>query len=241
MTALFQRGPAEEIPRFQINVDRVTIDRRAIDSAVCCVQSFVRDPLFTQRNFFTDNGISMLLSAVNVPGSVCEDSVYDPWAVICPEGYAAVVPDLHKAYDVVVVRRKEARDTSERWFGVASVPSSAVGETSGQQAVRISNVVEVGQVEYLPQSVSVIQAPSTSFAIKSPGMAKQKKSETPAQTADKRRFEFDDESVVLPKGREVYFDDFSFAVAPRDDEKTVSSRRSGRSRRAAPVFQSSPR
>ena len=149
MTALFQRGPAEEIPRFQINLDRVTIDRRAIDSAVCCVQSFVRDPLFTQRDFFTDNGISMLLSAVNV------------------------------AYDVVVVRRKEARDTSERWFGVASVASSAVGESSGQQAVRISNVVEVGQVEYLPQSVSAIQVPSTSFAIKSPGKGKQKKVRRP--------------------------------------------------------------
>ena len=76
--------------------------------------------------------------------------MYDPWAVICPEGYAAVVADLQKAYDVVVVRRKEARDTSGQWFGVASVASSAVGESSGQQAVRISNVVEVGQVEYLP-------------------------------------------------------------------------------------------
>ena len=114
MTALFQSGPAEEIPRFQINLDRVTIDRRAIDSAVCCVQSFVRDPLFTQRDFSTNNGISMLLSAVNVAGSVCEDSVCDPLALICPEGYAAVVSDLHKAYDVVVVRRKEARDTYER-------------------------------------------------------------------------------------------------------------------------------
>ena len=108
MTAICQRGPAEEIPRFQINLDLVSIDRRAIDSAVCCVQSFVRDALFTQRGFFTDIGISMLLSTVNVVGSVCEDSVYDPWAVICPERYAAVVSDLRKAYDVVVVRRKEA-------------------------------------------------------------------------------------------------------------------------------------
>ena len=179
MTALFQRDPAEEIPRFQINLDRVMIDRRAIKPAVCCVQSFVRDPLITQRDFFTDNGISILLSAVNVAGSVCEDSVYDPWAVICPEGYAAVVSDLQKAYDVVVVRRKEARDTSERWFGVASVASSAVGESSGQQAVRISNVVEVGQVEYLPQSVSATQVPSTSFAIKSPGKGNRRKVRRP--------------------------------------------------------------
>ena len=180
MTALFQRGPAEEIPRFQLNLDRVTIDHRSIDSAICCVQSFVRDPLFTQRDFFTDIGISMLLSAVNVAGSVCEDSVYDPWAVISPEGYATVISDLKRlkgAYDVVVVRRKDARDTSERWFGVASVASSVVGESSGQQAIRISNVVEVGQVEYLPQSVSAIQVPSTSFAIKSPGKGKQKKRE----------------------------------------------------------------
>ena len=183
----------------------------------------------------------MLLSAVNVAGSVCEDSVYDPWAVISAEGYAAGVSDLKKAYDVVVVRRKDARDTSERWFGVGSVASSAVGESSGQQAVRISNVVEVGQVEYLPQSVSATQVPSTSFAVNSPGKVKQKKIETPAKIAVKRRFEFDDESVVLRKGRGVYFDDPNIAIALGDEDKTVSSRRSGRSRRAAPVFQSSPR
>ena len=140
----------------------------------------------------------MLLSAVNVAGSVCEDSVYDPWAVISPEGYAAVVTGLKRAYDVVVVRRKDARDTSERWFGVKSVESSVVGESSGQQAVRISKVVEVDQVEYLLQSISTIQVPSTSFAIKSPGKCKQKTSQAPAKTAVKRRFEFDDGSVVLP-------------------------------------------
>ena len=114
----------------------------------------------------------MLLSAVNVAGSVCEDCVYEPWAIISAEGYAAVVSDLKRAYDVVVVRQKDARDTSERWFGVGSVASSAVGESSGQQAVRISNVVEVGHVEYLLQSVSATQVPSTSFAVKSPGKGK---------------------------------------------------------------------
>ena len=75
MTNLFQRVPAEEIPRFELNLDRVTIGRRSIDSAICCVQSYVRNPLFTQRDFLTDNGVSMMLSAVNLAGSVCEDSV----------------------------------------------------------------------------------------------------------------------------------------------------------------------
>ena len=183
----------------------------------------------------------MLLSAVDVAGSVCEDSVYDPWVVISPEGYAAVVADLKRAYEFVVVRRKDVRDTSERWFGVANVASSVVGESSGQQAVRISNVVEVGQVDYLPQSVSSVPVPSTSFGIKSRGKGKQKKCETPAKSAIKCRFEFDDESVALPMGRGVYFDDPNFAIALRHEDDTVSSRRSGRSRRAAPGFQSSPR
>ena len=117
----------------------------------------------------------MFLSAVKVAGSVCEDSVYDPWTVISPEGYAAVVADQKGAYDVVEVRRKEARDTSERWFAVASVASSAVGESSSPQGVRISNVVEVGQVEYSPQSVSAIQAPSTSFTVRNPGNGSRRK------------------------------------------------------------------
>ena len=84
----------------------------------------------------------MLLSAVNIAGSVCEDSVYEPWSLILPEGYGAVADDVKKAYDVVV-RRKDALDTSERWFGVASVESSVAGESSVQQGLRISNIVEV--------------------------------------------------------------------------------------------------
>ena len=41
---------------------------------------------------------------------------------------------------------------------------------------------------------------------------------------------------MLPKGRGVYFDDPSFAIALRDDNKTVSSRRTGRSCCAAPTL-----
>ena len=143
----------------------------------------------------------MLMSAVNIAGNVCEDSVYNPWNNIIPEGYAAVVADLKRAYDVVVVHRKDARDTSERWFCVASIDSSVVGESSGQQGVRISNIVEVGDMEYLPQSVSVAKMPSKSFSGKSPVKEKWRKIETPAPVVVKRRFGFDDESVLLPKRR----------------------------------------
>ena len=65
---------------------------------------------------------------------------------------------------------------------------------------------------------------------------------TPAPAAGtKRLFEFDDESIILPNGRGVYFEDPNFECALKSQEKTASSRRSGRSRRAAPIFQSSPR
>ena len=69
----------------------------------------------------------MLLSAANVAGSVCEDTVYDAWNRVLPEGCHAIVRHLKKAYGVVVVRRKDARDTSDSWFVVTSVESSVVG------------------------------------------------------------------------------------------------------------------
>ena len=57
----------------------------------------------------------------------------------------------------------------------------------------------------------------------------------------KRLFEFDDGSIILPKGRGVYFEDPNFECALKSQEQTAATRRSGRSRRAAPIFQSSPR
>ena len=100
----------------------------------------------------------------------------------------------------MVVRRKEARDTSERWFGVHSVESSEVGEPSCWAGVRISNVVEVGQVEYLSGSVPARDQPcsSTTVSPQIPGKGKLKRSATPAPAASpKRLFEFDDESITL--------------------------------------------
>ena len=124
-----------------------------------------------------------------------------------------------------------------------SVESSEVGEPSCRAGVRISNVVEVGQVEYLSGCVRARNQPgsSTTLSPRSPGKGKRKRSVTPAPAASPRRFEFDDESIVLPKGRGVYFEDPNFECALKRQEKTATSRRSGRSRRAVPVFQSSPR
>ena len=244
MTTLFLQDSVEESPAFTVSLDGVALNRRAVETSMACLQSFLRSPRLTQRNFFSDNGIILLVSAVVAAGSVRDKSIYKPWANALPEGYEATLVDLKKAYDAVVVRRKDARNTSERCFGLRSVESSEVGEPSCWTGVRISDVVEVGQIEYLSESMLARDQPysnGTTMSPRSPGEGRRKKSATLAPAATpKRLFEFDDGSIVLPKGRGVYFEDPNFDCALKSEEKTAASHRSGRSRRAAPVFQSSP-
>ena len=172
-----------------------------------------------------------------------DQSTYEIWANVLPEGFEVTLVDLRKVYDAVVVRRKEAQVTSERWFGVSSIESSEVGEPSCWTGVRIFDVVEVGRVEYLSESVPARDQPcsSTTVSLRSLEKGKGKRSTTPAPSATPKRFEFDVELIVLPKGRGVYFEDPSFECALKSQEKTAASRQSGRNCRAAPVFQSSPR
>ena len=70
--------------------------------------------LFTQRDFSTENGKVLLLAAWNVSGAVCNGPMFDPW-----NGFLDMnSPDGNKAYEVAVIGRKDARNTSERFFGV---------------------------------------------------------------------------------------------------------------------------
>ena len=130
MTTLFLRDSVEELPVLTKSLDGIAVNRRVVEKWIACIQSFLRSPRFTQRDFFSDNGIKMLVFAVNIAGSIRDQSNCEPWTNVLPEGYEATFVDLRKAYEAVVVRLKEARDTSERWFGVRSVESFEVGEPS---------------------------------------------------------------------------------------------------------------
>ena len=114
MTTLFFRDSVEELPVFTLSLNRNALNCRVVESSSACVKSFVRSPRFNPRDIFSDNRINLLVSAVNDAGSVRDQSTYDPWANVLSEGYEATLVDLRKAYDAVVVRPKEARDTSER-------------------------------------------------------------------------------------------------------------------------------
>ena len=171
MTTLFLREAVEELPAFTVSLNGIALHRRVVEKSIACLQDFVRSPRFTQRDFFSDSGIHLLVSAVNAAGSIRDQSTCEPLANVLAESYEATLFDLKKAYDAVVVRRKDARDTSERWYGVRSVESSEVGEPSCRAGVRISDVVEVGRVEYLSESVPARDQPCSSAAIcpQSPG------------------------------------------------------------------------
>ena len=215
------------MPATTVSLNGVALNRRVVERAIACVQSFVRSPRFTQRDFFSDNGINLLVSAIDAAGSIRDQSTCEPWASVLPEDYEATLVELRKVYDAVVVRRKEARDTSERKFGVHSVESSEVGESSCWAGVRISDVVEVGQVEYLSGSLPVRDQPCgscTTMSPRSPGKGKRKRSARPAPVVIPKRFEFYDESIGLPKGRGVYFEDPNFECALKRENCCVSSK-----------------
>ena len=209
----------------------------------CLCAEFCALALLLKLDCFSDIGIGLLTSAVSATGTVREESSYEPWRNVLPDGYEATAVNLKKAYEAVVVRRKYARDTSKRSFGVRCVESSEVGEPSCRTGVRISYLVEVGQVEHLSASLSAADQPCSSAAVppRNSWRGKCNGSATPTPVAALNRlFEFDNESFFSPKGRDVYFDDPNFEVASKQQPQTVMSRKSGRSRRVATVFQSSP-
>ena len=88
----------------------------------------------------------LLVSAINAAGSIRGKLIYESWANVLREGYEATVADLKKAYDAVVVRRKDERDTSKRWFGVRSVESSEVGEPSCRMEYASQMLLRLGRL-----------------------------------------------------------------------------------------------
>ena len=236
VSARFCRVTAESILE-----TRLFINRRAVEFAIFCVQNYVRKFLFTRRDFFTDSGISMPLASMNVASTVCENALNDPWNSLLPSGHEVDVRDLKKAYDVVVVRREHARDTSEGGFRLSTVGSSVVGEPLSH-GVRIFDVVEVGQAQYLPELVPAPHRPCSSATVPlriTPGKGKRKRRATPAPVAAPRLFFGFDDSIVLPKGTGVFFKDPIFEAALKKQENFEISRKSGRISCAATVLQAS--
>ena len=93
---------------------------------------------------------SVLNTAVTAADAVRNSARFDPWGAISEEA-GPVIADLKSCRENFVSRRRAVRDTGERLFSAQTVASSAFGETAPRTTVRISDVVEVGDVQYVAE------------------------------------------------------------------------------------------
>ena len=126
--------------------------------------------LFTQRSFFSETAINMLNTAVIAADAVRNSARFDPWGSIDVEA-GPVVADLKSCREKVMSQRKALKDTRERWFNAETVASSAVGEIAPRTTVRISDVVEVGDLHYVAEHEK-LGLPCCSWSTSSPGRAR---------------------------------------------------------------------
>ena len=216
------KGPSEVHPVFTVSLDGVAIDQEKVKGAVACVQDFVRHPSFTQRSFFSETGIGMLNNAVTAADAVRNSAHFDPSGTIGVEA-GPVIIDLKLCREKILSQRKAVKDTRERWFSGETVASSAVGESAPKTTVGISDVVEVGDVQYVAEHEK-LGLPCCSRS--SPGKGKKRQSSAiPGVT--KKQFSVCSPSVSRP----------SFESALQKSFEKSGARRSIRDGRNAPVFQ----
>ena len=214
--------------KFIISLDRVAIKEEEVRGVLLSVKYFVRSPHFTQRSSFSESGLTMFSESLAITDSIASNPVYAPWSVVESACASQVITDLCACWDWVVLRRRTAIDTSERWYHGGTHRS----ETVSRPGVEISDVVEEGRVEYVPVATPALGPPGPSKTRSSPGKRKRKISRSPVKLPG--RFEVSS-PPASPQKRSLV-DDPSFASALTAPASRRKSRRSGRDRRAAPVF-----
>ena len=117
------------------------------------------------------------------------------------------------------------KDARERWFGAETVASSAVGETAPRSSVRISDVVEVGDVQYVVEHEK-LGLHCCSQPASSPGKSKKRRAPVRPGVANKQF------SVASPSASRP-----SIESARQKSFEKSGARRCSRDRCNAPVFQ----
>ena len=231
LTALIVRGPVTCGGRFIINLDRVMIFEDEVQSAILCVQDFVRSPHFTQRSFFSDSGIAMLTESAAISDRITNSAVFEPWSHVETTSRSQVVADVYGCVSEVLDRRRMLKDSQEQWYAVGGIRPSSEDSTS-RCGVRISKIVEEGRVEYVSVRTPSASVPGPSnLRVSSGKFRKRSISRSPV----KRRFEISSPHPTSQQHRLV--EDMSFSAALDRQQSCKKSRRSERSRRAAPAFQ----
>ena len=109
----------------------------------------------------------MLNTAVTAADAVQTSVMFDPWRAIGVDA-GPLMTDLKSCREKVVSQRKAMKDTRERWLSAETVASSAFGESAPRTTFRISDVVEVRDVQYVAEHEK-FGLPCCSRSTSSPG------------------------------------------------------------------------
>ena len=232
LSALAICGPVTSAEKFTVNLDRVAIRENVVCVVLLCVQDFVRDPVCTQRRFFSQTGVAMLSEAAAISDSITSSSLYAPWSEVEIESWGRISADLKTCFEKALDCRRVVKDTSEQWYALGAVRPSS-GESSSQYGVRISTVVEKGQVDYVPVAAPSRKVAGHSRHLSSSRKGKKKVSQSSVKLP--RQFEVSSPSAICSKRTVV--DDPAFASALASECPRRKPRKSGRNTKAAPVFQ----
>ena len=232
ITALALRGPLPSGEKFTVCLNRVAIPENTVRGVLLCVQDFVRDPVFTQRSFFSETRVEVLCEAAAISNRITSSSVYVPWSAVESESSPRIISDLKTCFEKVLERRRMVKDTSEQWYRLGAVRPSS-GESTSQCGVRISTVVEEGQVDYVPVAAPSHKVASHSRCLSSPGKGKKKVSHSSVQV----RRQFEVASPPVSSRKRTVTDDPNFTAALISESPRGKTRKSGRDRKAAPIFQ----
>ena len=164
----------------------------------------------------------MLNTAVTVADAVRNSASFVHWGAIDVEA-GPVVANLKSCREKVMSQRKAMKDTRERWFSVETVASSAVGESAPRTTVRISDVVEVGDVQYVAEHEK-LGLPCCSRSTSSPGKSEKRRALVSPGVVKKQFY------VSNPSASRPLFE----SALQKSFEKS-GARRSGRDRRNVPV------
>ena len=210
----------------------MAIGKEVVRGVLLCVRGFVRDPVFTQRSIFSETGVETLSGAAAISDSITSSSLYETWSKVDRKSSGRFIADLKTFFEKALDRRRVFKDNSEQWYVLGAVRPLS-GESSSQNGVRNSTVVEEMQVDYEPVAALSRMVAGHSRHLFSPGKGKKKVS--PSSVKLPRQFEV--ASPFASSRKRAVVDDPTFASALASESPRGKTQKSGRDRRAAPVFQ----
>ena len=175
LTTLVIRSLVSRVEQLLVSLERVAIREEEVRGVLLCVEDFARSPHFTRRSFFSESGFTMLSESGAIADSITSIPVYAPWRFVESACASHVVTDLLACWERVVLRRRTAKDISERWY-YAGTPRK---ETASKPRVRNSGRVEEGRVEYVPVALPGLGPPGPNKIRSSSSKGKRKISRIP--------------------------------------------------------------